>query len=62
VGKRGPQPPVSHPASHGHQPVSRAKNLPGLGRARAMTPNEAGAENKTSDTIIQKIFDELPVP
>jgi hypothetical protein len=60
VGKPGAEPAVSRSASHGDQPVSRAENLPGPGSDGAMTMCEA--ENKTSETVIQKIFDELPVP
>jgi MoxR-like ATPase len=31
-------------------------------RHRVAITCEAGAEEKTSETVIQKIFDELPVP
>jgi hypothetical protein len=58
VGKPRPEPPVSRPTSHGDQPVSRPENLPGLGGGGAMMT----CENKTSEAVIQTIFDELPVP
>jgi len=36
--------------------------MPGFGSGRAVPPSEPKAEEKTSETVIQKIFDELPVP
>ena len=62
VGKPGGQPPLGGAAPHGSQPLPRAKNLPGFGNRRAMTACEAEAEEKTSEPVVQKIFDELPVP
>jgi hypothetical protein len=62
VGKSGAEPPLRRPAPHGSEPFPGAENLPGFGNCRAMTTYEAEAEEKTSETVTQKIFDELPVP
>jgi hypothetical protein len=61
VGKSRSEPPLRRPAPHGSQPLPCAENLPGFGNYRTMTTYEAEAEEKTSETVIQKIFDELPV-
>ena len=62
VGESRIEPPLGCSAPHGSQPLPRAKNLPGFGNCRAMTTCEAGAGEKTSETVIQKIFDELTGP
>lgn len=62
VGEPRIEPPFGCSPPHGNQPLPRAKNLPGFGNWRAMITYEAEAEEKTSETVIQKIFDELPVP
>jgi hypothetical protein len=36
--------------------------MPGFGSRRAMIACEADAEEKTRETIVTKIFNELPVP
>ncbi len=47
-----------------HQPFPAASGRFGLDvlRHRVAITYEAEAEEKTSETVIQKIFDELPVP
>jgi len=62
VGEPRVEPPFGCSPPHGSQPLPRSKNLPGLGSSRTMTTYEAEAGEKTSENIIQKIFDELPVP
>jgi len=62
VGKSRAETPLRRPAPYGSEPFPRAKNLPGFGNCRALTTYEAEAEEKTSETVIQKIFDELPAP
>ena len=60
VGKPSAHPPLGCPAPHRDQPLPGAKDLSGFGHSRAINIHEA--EDKTSKTIIQKIFDELPAP
>jgi hypothetical protein len=60
VGKPWAEPPLGGSSPPGSQPLSRAKNLPGFGNCRAMTIQ--ASEEKPSEAVIQKVFDELPVP
>ena len=62
VGKPCAEPSIGRSAPHGNQSLPRAKNLSGFGSEGAMTIYEAEAEGKAGETVIQKIFDELPVP
>jgi len=62
VAKPRAESPIGRSAPRGNQPLPRSEDMPGFGSGRAVPPSEPKAEEKTSETVIQKIFDELPVP
>jgi hypothetical protein len=62
VGESRGQPALGCPAPRRGKPLPGAKNLPGFGSGGTMTVYEVEDEGMTSETIVQKIFDELPVP